>query len=91
MDNVQNAVNLLSDRYTIFRGCNVHNTANPLSGISMNNIQSTANLSRHCIQFSQVEVHNNTSSLYPLDISSTTQVAEYIILDKSGITLNTLF
>ena len=41
----------------------------------MHNMRSTANLPRQCIQFTPVKVHNNTSSLYPIDISSKTQVA----------------
>ena len=52
-------------------------------------IHSTANLSRHCIQFTPARVHN-TSSLYPLDISSKMQTAfliasEYYVPLWSGI------
>ena len=53
---------------------NVQNAVNTLSVKRMHNIRSTANLSRQCIQFTPVKVHN-TSSLYPLDISSKTQLA----------------
>ena len=58
---------------------NVQNAVNPLSDISMYTIQSTTNLSRHCIHFTPVKVYNNTSSLYPIDISSKTQVAFLIV------------
>ena len=50
----------------------------------MHNIQSTAYLSRQCIQFTRVRVQNNTSSLYPLDISSKTQVAFLIASEYYG-------
>ena len=54
---------------------NVQHAVYPLSGISMHNIQSTTGLSRHCIQFTPAKVHNSTSNLYPIVISSKTQVA----------------
>ena len=57
---------------------NIQNTANPLSDISMHNIQSTANLSRHCIEFAPTRVHHDTRSLYPLDSSSKTSLAFFI-------------
>ena len=60
---------------------NVQNAVNPLCGISMHNIQSTTNLSRYCIQFTPVKAHNNTNSLYPLDISANSPVA-FLIASK---------
>ena len=76
MDNVQNAVNQLSGTSTLYPEVNnVDNTANPLSGISMHNIQNTADLSRHCIQFAPTRVHHNTRSLHSLDSSSKTSLA----------------
>ena len=47
----------------------------------MHNIQSTPNLFRQCIQFTPVKVHHNTSNLYPVVISSKTQVA-FLIASK---------
>ena len=49
---------------------NVQNAVNPLSVIYM-----------HCVQFTPVKVHNNTGSLYSLDISSKTQVS-FLIASK---------
>ena len=55
MNNVQNAVNQLSGRTTA-----LHADAKSIQ------FESTAHLSRHCIQFAPTRVHHNTRSVYLL-------------------------